>query len=29
MMAFPSPEFRTALFEWAERIDVPVKELTK
>ncbi|MGB7097998.1 MAG: 3-hydroxyacyl-ACP dehydratase FabZ family protein [Xanthobacteraceae bacterium] len=29
IMPFPSPEFRTALFEWAERIDVPVKELTK
>jgi 3-hydroxyacyl-[acyl-carrier-protein] dehydratase len=29
IMPFPSPEFRTALFEWAERIEVPVKELTK
>jgi len=29
IMPFPSPEFRTALFEWAERIEVPIKELTK
>jgi 3-hydroxyacyl-[acyl-carrier-protein] dehydratase len=29
VMSFPSPEFRKALVEWAERIDVPVKELIK
>jgi 3-hydroxyacyl-[acyl-carrier-protein] dehydratase len=29
VMSFPSPEFRKALMEWAERIEVPVKELTK
>ena len=29
IVPFPSPEFRTALFEWAERIAVPIKELTK
>jgi len=29
IMPFPSAEFRTALFEWGERIEVPVKELTK
>jgi 3-hydroxyacyl-[acyl-carrier-protein] dehydratase len=29
IMPFPSPEFRTALFAWAERIEVPIKELTK
>jgi 3-hydroxyacyl-[acyl-carrier-protein] dehydratase len=27
VMAFPSPEFRKALLEWAERIDLPVNEL--
>jgi 3-hydroxyacyl-[acyl-carrier-protein] dehydratase len=29
IVPFPSPEFRTALFAWAERIEVPIKELTK
>ena len=29
ILPFPSPEFRKSLFEWAERIDVPVKELSK
>jgi 3-hydroxyacyl-[acyl-carrier-protein] dehydratase len=29
VLPFPSPEFRKALFEWAERLDVPVKELSK
>ena len=29
VMAFPNPEFRKALVEWAERIDIPVKEFTK
>jgi 3-hydroxyacyl-[acyl-carrier-protein] dehydratase len=29
VLPFPNPEFRKALFEWAERLDVPVKELTK
>jgi 3-hydroxyacyl-[acyl-carrier-protein] dehydratase len=29
IMPFPSLEFRRALFEWAERLDVPVKELIK
>jgi 3-hydroxyacyl-[acyl-carrier-protein] dehydratase len=29
VMAFPNPEFRKALMEWAERIDIPVKEFTK
>ena len=29
MLAFPSPEFRKALFERAEGLDVPVKELAK
>lgn len=29
LMPFPSPEFRTALFEWGERLEVPVKELAR
>jgi len=29
VLPFPSPEFRQALFEWGERIQVPIKELTK
>ena len=29
VMAFPNPEFRQALVAWAERIDIPVKELIK
>jgi 3-hydroxyacyl-[acyl-carrier-protein] dehydratase len=29
VMPFPSAEFRQALFEWGERIHVPVKELNK
>jgi 3-hydroxyacyl-[acyl-carrier-protein] dehydratase len=29
ILAFPSPEFRQALFERAERLDVPLKELIK
>jgi 3-hydroxyacyl-[acyl-carrier-protein] dehydratase len=29
VMPFPSLDFRKALFEWAERIDVPVTELIK
>jgi 3-hydroxyacyl-[acyl-carrier-protein] dehydratase len=28
VMPFPSPAFRTSVLEWAERIAVPVKELT-
>jgi 3-hydroxyacyl-[acyl-carrier-protein] dehydratase len=28
VMSFPNPEFRAALIQWAERIDVPVRELT-
>jgi 3-hydroxyacyl-[acyl-carrier-protein] dehydratase len=29
LLPFPNPQFRKALFEWAERLDVPVKELSK
>jgi len=29
LIPYPSPQFRDALWEWAERIDVPVKELVK
>ena len=29
ILAFPSPEFREALFAWAERIDVPVREFVR
>jgi len=29
IVPFPSPDFREALLEWAERIEVPVKELAK
>jgi 3-hydroxyacyl-[acyl-carrier-protein] dehydratase len=29
ILGFPSPEFRKALFESAERLDVPIKELSK
>jgi len=29
VMAFPNPEFRKALVEWAERIDIQVKEFAK
>ncbi len=29
IMPFQSPEFRQALLEWAERIEVPVKEFIK
>jgi len=29
LMSFPSPDFRKSLIEWAERIDLPVKELVK
>ena len=29
VLPYPSPKFRTALFEWAERIGVPIRELTK
>ena len=29
LMSFPSPDFRKSLTEWAERIDLPVKELVK
>jgi len=29
IVPFPSPEFRKALLEWGERIEAPVKELTK
>jgi 3-hydroxyacyl-[acyl-carrier-protein] dehydratase len=29
ILPFPSPNFRKALFELAERLDVPVKELSK
>jgi 3-hydroxyacyl-[acyl-carrier-protein] dehydratase len=28
-LSFPNPEFRQAMFEWAERIGVPMKELSK
>ena len=29
MMPYPSPQFRQALWEWAERLNVPVKEFVK
>ena len=29
VMPFPSPRFRTAVMEWAERIELPVRELAK
>jgi 3-hydroxyacyl-[acyl-carrier-protein] dehydratase len=29
VMAFPSPEFRQAILQWAEQIGVPVKEFIK
>ena len=29
VMPFPNPEFRKAMIEWAERIDVPVKALAE
>ena len=29
VMPFPNPEFRKAMIEWAERIDVPVKGLAE
>jgi 3-hydroxyacyl-[acyl-carrier-protein] dehydratase len=29
VMPFPNPEFRKAMIEWAERIDVPVKALVE
>jgi len=29
VMAFPTPQLRKELMDWAERIDVPVKELAK
>jgi 3-hydroxyacyl-[acyl-carrier-protein] dehydratase len=29
VMPFPNPEFRKAMVEWAERIDVPVKALAE
>jgi 3-hydroxyacyl-[acyl-carrier-protein] dehydratase len=29
VLPFPSPEFRRALFAWAERLDIPVKEFAK
>ena len=29
VMPFPSPEFRQAIVQWAESIEVPVKELIK
>jgi 3-hydroxyacyl-[acyl-carrier-protein] dehydratase len=29
VMTFPSPDFRKMIVEWAERIEVPVKELTR
>jgi 3-hydroxyacyl-[acyl-carrier-protein] dehydratase len=29
MVPYPSPQFRDALWEWAERINVPIKELAK
>jgi 3-hydroxyacyl-[acyl-carrier-protein] dehydratase len=29
VMQFPSPEFRTAVMAWAERIELPVRELAK
>jgi len=29
VIAFPSPEFRQAIVQWAESIEVPVKELAK
>jgi len=29
MLPYPSPQFREAILEWAERLQVPVKELVK
>jgi 3-hydroxyacyl-[acyl-carrier-protein] dehydratase len=29
VMPFPNPTFREGIVQWAERIDVPVKELSK
>ena len=29
LIPYPSPQFRDALWEWAERINLPVKELAK
>jgi 3-hydroxyacyl-[acyl-carrier-protein] dehydratase len=29
ILPFPSPQFRQALLEWAERLDLPVKELAR
>ena len=29
MMPYPSPQFRQALWEWAERLNFPVKEFVK
>jgi 3-hydroxyacyl-[acyl-carrier-protein] dehydratase len=29
MMPYPSPQFRQAIWEWAERLNVPVKEFVK
>jgi 3-hydroxyacyl-[acyl-carrier-protein] dehydratase len=29
IMPFPSDEFRGALFEWGERLELPVKELAR
>jgi 3-hydroxyacyl-[acyl-carrier-protein] dehydratase len=29
VMPFPNPTFRESIVQWAERIDVPVKELSK
>ena len=29
MVPYPTPQFRQALWEWAERLDVPIKEFAK
>jgi 3-hydroxyacyl-[acyl-carrier-protein] dehydratase len=29
ILPFPSPQFRQALLEWAERLEIPVKELAR
>ena len=29
LMPYPSPEFRVALWEWAERLNIPVKEIVR
>jgi 3-hydroxyacyl-[acyl-carrier-protein] dehydratase len=29
LLPYPSPQFRAALWEWAERINIPVKEIVR